>query len=137
MSNCPGTDALATIAGALEWEVDEGLKHLTSCTACGEQLRALRDVHSAYEAHEPVPESVLARVNAVIADEAAGERAKHRKVQNLGDLVEAILAGVTALAVVNTGGINVPAALSAAVFAVVATSLFAYRTIRSSHSTAV
>jgi predicted anti-sigma-YlaC factor YlaD len=136
MSDCPGTDALATIAGALEWDVDEGVKHLTSCDACREQLRALRDVYVAYEASESVPEHVLARVGSAVAHEAARERSRGRKVENVGDVIEAILAGATAMAVLQTGGLDVPAALRIVVFGVVATSLFAYRTIRSSHSTA-
>jgi hypothetical protein len=137
MTNCPGTDALATIAGALEWDVEQGLKHLSSCEACSEELRALRDVRVAYDEREAVPESVVSRIGSAIDAVAARERARGQRVHNLGDLVEAALAGLTAVTLLSTGGVDVPLLMRAGVFALVATSLFAYRTIRSSHSTAV
>jgi hypothetical protein len=136
MSQCPGTDALVTIAGALEWDVEAGLKHLTTCESCSEELRALHDVHAAYEAEEPVPDRVLARIDRLVADAAVRERAWGRRAQNLGDIVEALLAGATALAVLAAGGLQMPATLSVTVFAITATSLFGYRVFASSHSTA-
>ena len=137
MNHCPGTDALTTIAGALEWDVEQGIAHLGSCASCGGQLRALRDVRTAYAAEERLPDVVTQKITAALAEAAALERTRRKRSQNLGDVVEALLAGGTALAILNTGGMDVPAVLSAAVFAVVATSLFSYRVIRSSHSTAV
>jgi hypothetical protein len=137
MTSCPGTDALATIAGALEWDVEQGIKHLSRCETCASNLHALRSVHEAFDVREEVPESVVASIAGAITQSARRERARGKRVQSLGDVIEATLAGFTALAVVNTGGLEVGAAVNASVFAVVATSLFAYRVLRSSHSTAV
>jgi hypothetical protein len=133
MNQCPGTDALTTIAGALEWDVEAGIRHLSTCDACERQLRALREVRVAYEIEAPLPPHVAERITTALRDEAAREERRTNRAQNAGNFIEAILAGGTALAVVNTGGVDVPPALSAGVFAVVATSLFAYRAIRSSH----
>ena len=137
MTNCPGTDALATIAGALEWDVEQGIKHLSTCETCARNLHALRSVHDTYDVREEVPETVLTRISATITESAQQERARGKRVQSLGDVIEAALAGLTALVVVNTGGLEVGAAANASVFAVVATSLFAYRVLRSNHATAV
>lgn len=137
MNTCPGTDALTTIAGALEWDVDAGIRHLSSCEACADQLRALRDVRIAYETHELLPHGIEQRITHALHEEGLREGRRTRRGRSAGDLIEAILAGGTALAVVNTGGVDVSAALSTIVFGVVATSLFAYRVIRSTHSTAV
>ncbi|HEY0305854.1 MAG TPA: hypothetical protein VGC44_12860 [Longimicrobiales bacterium] len=137
MTNCPGADALATIAGALEWDVEQGIKHLSSCEVCGEQLRALRAVRVAYDVREDVPASVVARIGDAIGAAAARERTRGKRTQSLGDIIEAVLAGLTALTLLSTGGMDVPVAVGAGVFGLVATSLFAYRVTRSSHATAV
>ena len=136
MTSCPGTDALATIAGALDWDVEQGIKHLSNCESCASNLDALRSVHAGFDVREEVPENVVANIAAAITESARQERARGKRVQSLGDVIEAALAGFTALAVVNTGGLEVGAAVNASVFAVVATSLFAYRVLRSNHSTA-
>ena len=137
MNSCPGTDALATIAGALEWDVETGIRHLSSCESCAHQLGVLRDVRLAYEIDAPLPAGMERRITSALHEAAFREEKRTRRAQGIGDLIEAILAGATALAVVNTGGVDVSAAVSAGVFAVVATSLFAYRVIRSTHATAV
>lgn len=137
MTHCPGTDALATIAGALEWDVEQGIKHLSSCESCASNLHALRSVHDTFDVREEVPESVVAGIRAAISASAQQESARGKRVQSFGDVIEAALAGLTALAVVNTGGLDVGSTVNASVFVVVATSLFAYRVMRSNHSTAV
>ena len=136
MSNCPGTDALTTIAGALEWNVEDGLRHLSTCPDCVQQLRTVQSAHAAYEERAEVPERVVAMINHTLTQAAAQETARGRRAQSIGNLVEAMLAGGTAVAVLNAGGLSASLDVSATIFAMVATSLFGYRVWRSSQATA-
>jgi hypothetical protein len=136
MNDCPGTDALTTIASALEWDVEDGLRHLSSCADCAQQLRIVQTTHAAYEEHEVVPDSMVALITKQLAEQAAHETVRGRRAQSLANVVEALLAGGTAVTVLNTGGLSTPIDLSATVFAMVATSLFSYRVWRSNQATA-
>lgn len=136
MSNCPGTDALVTIAGALAWDVDEGIRHLTSCVQCREQLQLLASVHGTYDEYDDLNAQTIAQITQMLAAEAGQEARRGRRVRAMGDVAEALLAGGTAVAVVSASGLTVSGMLSAGLFAVVATSLFGYRVIRSSQATA-
>ncbi|HET9439840.1 MAG TPA: hypothetical protein VFO52_06700 [Longimicrobiales bacterium] len=136
MSNCPGADALVTIAGALAWDVDEGIRHLTSCVQCRNQLQLLASVHGTYDGYDDLSEQALAQITLTLSAEAEREAHRGRRARAVGDVAEALLAGGTAVAVVSASGLAVSGTLGAGLFVVVATSLFGYRVMRSSHATA-
>jgi hypothetical protein len=136
MTRCPGTDALTTIASALEWDVEDGMRHLSSCAACAAQLHALQATHEAFEETSEVAGADVDRIMSAIAQQAEQEHTRGRRAQTLGDVIEALLAGATAVTVVSASGAPAPQAINALTFVIVASALFAYRVFFSSQSSA-
>ena len=134
MTECPSTDALTTIADALAWDVDAGLRHLASCSKCAVELDALQTTHVAYEEQQVVAGDVVADITTALSNAARVERARQQQKQSIGNIIEAILAGATALAVASGGGMAITNPGAVAIFAVVASGLFGYRVLTSSHS---
>lgn len=134
--NCPGADALATIAAALDWNVEHGLRHLDTCAVCAEQLHALQLTHDAFEERVAVSDDVVARISHLIAAEAQQETRRERQRNKLGNVIEAILAGLTGVVVASSGGVGVARAATVLIFGAVAMSVFAYRVFASSQATA-
>jgi hypothetical protein len=127
MKDCPSTDALATIAGALEWDVEAGMRHLNSCALCAEQLQMLQITHDAYEERAEISPSDVNSIMQAIAQESARERVRGRRTRTLGDIVEALLAGGTAVTVISASAGAAPTNVMVLTFAIVATALFGYR----------
>jgi glycerol dehydrogenase-like iron-containing ADH family enzyme len=130
MSKCPGTDALTTIASALEWDVEQGLRHVNTCPECAEQLRALQLTHQAYEEGEEVSPVEVNSIVAALADARAAEHVRNRRTSRIGDVVEALLAGGTAVTVLNATGTAAPTSVAVATFGVVAMGLLGYRVMK-------
>ena len=133
MSECPSADALTTIADALDWDVEHGLRHLNTCGACAEQLQALQHTHDAFEETVAVSDDVVAKITHLIAAERVHESSHEQRRNKLGNVIEALLAGLTGVVVVSGGGIGGSGAAVALVFGAVATTVFAYRVFASSH----
>ena len=127
MKDCPSTDALATIAGALEWDVESGMRHLNSCTQCAQQLHALQSTHNAYEERAEITATEVNSIMQAIAQESAREQVRGRRTRTLGDIVEALLAGGTAVTVISASAGAAPTNVMVLTFAIVATALFGYR----------
>jgi lysozyme family protein len=136
MSECPGTDALTTIASALDWDVENGVRHLSSCPNCAQQLHALQVTYEVYDESENFAAKDVDRIMHKIAGEAEREHVRDRKKQTVANVIEALLAGGTAVTVLNASGSGAAPAASALTFAIVATALFAYRVFASSHAIA-
>jgi hypothetical protein len=134
--NCPSADALTTIAGALDWEVERGLHHLNTCSACAEQLRALQFTHDAFGESVAVGDDVVARITHLISAEARHEAAREHRRHTLGNVIEAVLAGATGVVVASGGGVGLSGGATALVFAAVATAVFGYRVFASSQADA-
>lgn len=138
MSECPGTDALTTIASALDWDVENGMRHLNSCAACAEQLRALQITRESYEESAEIGRQDVDRILRTVSAAADRERMRNRRKHAVGNVIEAMLAGGTAVTVLNASGAGagadaLPATLT---FVVVALALLSYRVFASSHATA-
>ena len=136
MKECPTADALTSIGAALDWDVDAGLRHVINCDDCGQQLRVLQLTHESMTKSEEVGADVVAKISHLITAEAAHERARDARKQNLGKAIEALLAGITAVAIGNGGGGGLSSGVSVAVFAMAATAVLAYRVLFSSQATA-
>lgn len=138
MNECPGTDALTTIASALEWDVDNGVRHLNSCATCAEQLRALQVTRESYDESIEVSRQDVDGILRKISVAADQERTRDRRKHTVGNFVEAMLAGGTAVTVLSASGSGVSAAAlpGALTFAVVAAAVFSYRVFASSQATA-
>jgi hypothetical protein len=134
MSECPSVDALTTIAGALEWNTDAGLRHLATCPNCIEQMRLLQVTHEAFEFREDVGDDVVAKITHLMSTEAAQEGVREQRRNRIGNLIEALLAGLTGVAVVGGGGVNMPGAATVGVFGTVAVIVLAYRAFASSET---
>lgn len=104
MMECPGSDALATIAAALDWNVEEALEHVRTCADCRGRLATLTATHAAFQADEMVPEYVVARITGAIAGEARGNAERARAGERTARAIEAVLAGATALVIVLAAG---------------------------------
>lgn len=134
MSQCPSADTLATIAAALDWNTDNGLRHLTTCANCIEQMRLVQSAHAAFDQELPVGDDVVAKISHLISAEAAHERGREQRKAQIGNGIEALLAGLTGVAVVSGGGINMPGGAMAAVFGTVAMVVLGYRAFASSRA---
>jgi hypothetical protein len=134
--NCPGADALATIAGALDWDVQHGLQHLNTCNACAEQLRALQFTHDAFEDSIPLGDDVVARITHLVSVEARHDKTREQRRYKLGNAIEAALAGLTGVVVASGGGVGLSGGATTVVFAAVAAVVFGYRVFASSHASA-
>lgn len=134
--NCPSADALTTIAGALDWDVEHGLQHLNRCSACAEQLRALQFTHDAFNERVAVGDDVVTRITHLISAEARHEKTREQRRHKLGNVIEAGLAGLTGVVAASGGGVGLSGGATAVVFAAVATAVFGYRVFASSQATA-
>jgi hypothetical protein len=131
MKNCPGTDALTTVASALEWDVEGGVRHLSSCSECAQRLHALQLTHEVYDESEELVARDVDSIMNMLAGAADRERARGQRTQVFGNVIEALLAGASAVAVVSASDLPAPTTVTALTFAVVATALFAYRVFTS------
>ena len=129
MNECPSADALTTIASALEWNTERGLHHLAACANCQSRLAVLQLAHAAYLTAEQVPDATIARISDALSSEAEHARSRNTRGQQLGHLIEALIAGATAVAVVAAGGLPVSSDLRVMAFVVVASGMLVYRFI--------
>ena len=136
MKECPNIDSLTTIGAALDWDVDNHLRHLISCQHCAEQLRLLQSTHHSFAIEETVSDDVVAKIAHLMSAEAAHEKARSQRVQKLGFGIEALLAGFTAVAIANGGGVGLSESVSLMIFALAGSAVLAYRVFASSQSSA-
>ena len=45
MNRCLDGDTLVSLGAALDWDIDEGLRHAVDCQSCQQQLRQLSELH--------------------------------------------------------------------------------------------
>ena len=45
MNHCWDEDRLVSLGAALDWDTDEGLRHVVDCRSCQQQLRELSELH--------------------------------------------------------------------------------------------
>ncbi|MCH7475723.1 MAG: hypothetical protein IIA27_13775 [Gemmatimonadetes bacterium] len=45
MNRCLDEDTLVSLGAALDWDPDEGLRHVVDCQSCQQQLRQLSQLH--------------------------------------------------------------------------------------------
>ncbi len=45
MNRCLDGDTLVSLGAALDWDTDEGLRHVVDCQSCQHQLRQLAELH--------------------------------------------------------------------------------------------
>ena len=120
MNDCMGTDALASIAAALEWKLDAGLEHLRTCAECRTRLAVMVSIHQAVALEIDVPEKTLTSIGQAIKRESDLERGRSRNIEVFVKGAEALLAGVTAVvavisARVDLGGSVLPLAVAFAI----------------------
>jgi hypothetical protein len=118
MKLCPEADALVTIGGALEWDVDHGLRHLQSCADCRDRMQLLQSVHTAFAPEETLDEVTIARLEAAVQGAAHAEHAATQRTRRRVHVVEVLLAAVAAPVALLSSGI--PIGSNAAVLATAA-----------------
>jgi anti-sigma factor RsiW len=126
MRECPDTDAIITVAAALDWDVAEGLRHLKTCDDCRARLGALRVTRAAISEAEPVPEAALARVAEALRAEASEERGRSVRGDRWVSALEAALAAVGAPLVLATSGIEIGSIAAGLVAGAVGAGLLMY-----------
>jgi predicted anti-sigma-YlaC factor YlaD len=107
MKECPDTDAIVSIADALDWDVAEGLHHLQTCDECRARIEALRSTRTALSETEPVDDAVLARIAGALHTEARAERTRARDAHRWASALETVLAAVAAPTVLVASGIEI------------------------------
>lgn len=107
MSQCLETDALLTVGDALDWKVEDGLRHLQDCETCRAELEALRIAHAGLADVEPVGADAIRAVTDAVHAAAARERTQMHARARLLQWVEPVLAGVTALVIVSSSRVPI------------------------------
>lgn len=74
MNSCLHEDSLLTIGQALEWEVDEGLRHLHDCERCKKMLEDLSGLNRLLKGQEPIDPKIMDRVTGALEREMAAEK---------------------------------------------------------------
>ena len=105
MKECFDTDTIVTIGNALNWEVAEGMRHLQTCDECRARTKALQTAHTALTETEAVDDAVVDRIDALLLAETRSERARVRSSRRRVNVIETVMAGITALVVLVSGGI--------------------------------
>jgi hypothetical protein len=125
MTGCPDTDAILTIGDALNWDVAEGLRHLDSCDECRTQLEVLRLTRVGFSEAEPVDAEVLRRISAALGAAARRERSQVRLRERVTYSIEVFMAGVTALIILVSTGIEIQSIGAGALWFAVGAALMA------------
>ena len=107
MSGCLDTDAILAIGDALNWDVAEGLRHLDTCDDCRTQLEVLRLTRLGFSETEPVDAEVLRRISAALGEASRSERSRLGVRERVVHSIEAFMAGVTALIILVSSGIEI------------------------------
>ena len=107
MRECPDSDAIVSIADALDWEVAEGLQHLQTCADCRARIATLQAARSALLDAQPVEALVLDRITDALSEAAHHERVRARRTQRWASVAEAVLAGAAAPVVLVSGGVQI------------------------------
>jgi hypothetical protein len=126
MKECTDTDAIVTVAAALDWNVAEGLRHLTTCDDCRARIDMLRVTHAAMSEVDAVPDAALARVADALRAEARAERGRARRADRWANALEAALAGVGAPLVLASSGIEIGSIAVGLVTAALGAALLLY-----------
>lgn len=126
MKECLDTDAIVTVAAALDWDVAEGLRHLNTCDDCRARIDTLRFTHAAMTEVDAVPDAALARVADALRAEARVERARARRMDRWANGLEAALAGVGAPLVLVSSGIEIGSIAVGLVAAALGAALLLY-----------
>ena len=126
MKECLDTDAIVTVAAALDWDVAEGLRHLNSCDDCRARIETLRVTHAAMSEVNAVPDAALARVADAVRAQAREERGRGRRAHRWASALEAALAAVGAPLVLASGGIEIGSTAVGLVAAALGAALLLY-----------
>ncbi len=119
MKSCLDIDALMAVGAALNWRSDDGLRHLAECESCRAQLAELAVVRqSLTEVAEPA-DGFVDLVMATLPD-AGSEVVEGSEPWTALDLVNPVLAGLTALVAVLLVGKPIVAPGAAAIGAAIA-----------------
>ena len=97
MSSCLDTDTLATIGQALDWNLDESLRHLLECEPCRESVAALASVQRTLAHEEPAAPVLVERIMSLMAEPVATSTERPRS--NAIWLLNGGMAALTVLAV--------------------------------------
>jgi hypothetical protein len=114
-SECLDADAILALGHALDWKVEEGLRHLRTCGDCRAQLETLQRTHEELTASTPVDPKTLQRISAALqeASRVESDRAPGRARLQLA--AEACVAGIAALLVLVSNGVPIEGPATASV----------------------
>ena len=106
LGTCPDTDAIVTIATALDWEIEAGLEHLQRCAECNTRIGVLQATRVALAQAESVDPALEARIGQALRARAKLESAETPQSTGTGrrsaraarviSVAEAVLAGAVA-----------------------------------------
>lgn len=128
MSDCLETNSLLTIAEALDWQTSAKLNHLQTCANCRAALDMLQRLREELHADDVVPPAVIQQTQMAL-QQAAGRT-------HMWTVLEPGIAGLTAVLILRSSGIQVDSPLVAAVGFVMGAALAIAAAIWGSESSA-
>ena len=123
MTECPGTDALTTATEALGWDFARAARHIDECPQCRGRLALIEQTHEAFDAVDAIEPAVLAAIGTAL-------RVESRAASKRASLLEAALAGCTAIVVVASAGGLRNAVAAAAAFALGSLGVLLWNAVR-------
>jgi hypothetical protein len=114
-SECLDADAILALGHALDWKVEEGLRHLRSCGDCHAQLQILQRTREELLASTPVDLKTLQRISAALQEASRVESDHARGRARLQLAAEACAAGIVALLVLVSNGVPIEGPATASV----------------------
>ena len=105
MSRCLDTDTLATVGQALEWDIDEPLRHLLECEACRVSVAALAGVQQALAQEAPADQELVQRIMNTMAEPGPAPADRPFPAKTVW-LLNGAMAAITVLAVAGAAALR-------------------------------
>ena len=103
MTDCLSPDAMVAVGQAVDWNVPDAWRHLERCSECQARVEALRLARAGLMEETAIDPDVLRQVTTAVGAAAASVQAR----QGWFHAVEAALAGVAAVLVLISSGVQV------------------------------
>ncbi len=105
MSSCLDSDTLASIGQALEWDIEEPLRHLLECDTCRESVAILAGAQRVLAQEAPADPALVDRIMNTMTEPVAAATGQPRTATAVW-LLNGGMAALTVLAVVGAAALQ-------------------------------